>query len=142
MQFEKFVLIRNQHFLSKMSEHVNLRSVISFLEQCGHAMKYDDFRRTFEDKIQTELYFIQILNTAICLVSKEVSGHTKELIEDYSKGFKTGGKCDKCKQKLVNKFDRQEIWVMSCQHTFHARCIAKTEGTCCVCFNELDVIRK
>ncbi len=28
MQFEKFVLIRNQHFLSKMSEHVNLRSVI------------------------------------------------------------------------------------------------------------------
>ena len=28
MQFEKFVLIRNQHFLAKMSEHVNLRSVI------------------------------------------------------------------------------------------------------------------
>jgi len=32
MQFEKFVLIRNQHFLGKMSEHVNLRSVIAFLE--------------------------------------------------------------------------------------------------------------
>lgn len=28
MQFEKFILIRNQHFLQKMSEHVNLRSVI------------------------------------------------------------------------------------------------------------------
>jgi len=31
---------------------------------------------------------------------------------------------------------------MSCQHIFHARCIAKSEGTCSVCFNELDVIRK
>lgn len=97
MQFEKFVLIRNQHFLSKMSEHVNLRSVISFLEQCGHAMKYDDFRRTFENKIDTELYFIQILKSAICLVSREVVGHSKDLISDYSKGYKTGAKCDKCK---------------------------------------------
>lgn len=51
MQFERFVLIRNQIFLQKMSEHVNLRAVIQFLEKCGHAMKYDDFRRTFEEKI-------------------------------------------------------------------------------------------
>jgi len=32
MQFEKFVLIRNQYFLQKMSEHVNLLSIINFLE--------------------------------------------------------------------------------------------------------------
>jgi len=32
MQFEKFVLIRNQIFLAKMSEHVDLRQVIQFLE--------------------------------------------------------------------------------------------------------------
>ena len=72
MQFEKFVLIRNQIFLAKMSEHVDLRQVIQFLEQCGHAMKYDDFRRTFEEKIDTELYFINILNTAIKLTRKAV----------------------------------------------------------------------
>jgi hypothetical protein len=28
MYFEKFVLIRNQYFLTKMSEHVKLRSII------------------------------------------------------------------------------------------------------------------
>lgn len=33
--------------MSKMSEHVNLRKVIQFLEEHGHAMKYDDFRNTF-----------------------------------------------------------------------------------------------
>jgi hypothetical protein len=141
MQFEKFVLIRNQHFLSKMSEHVNLKSVIQFLELCGHAMKYDDFRRTFEDKIQNELYFINILNAAIKLGTKEVGVHSAELATSYSKGFKTRTKCDGCRMNLVNKFDRQEIWVMSCQHSFHARCIAKTEGQCSVCFNELDVIQ-
>lgn len=49
-------------------------------------MKYDDFRRTFEDKIQTELYFISILDTAIKLVSKEVRVHCADIIVDYSKG--------------------------------------------------------
>ena len=91
-------------------------------------MKYDDFRRTFEDKIQTELYFISILNTAIKLVSKEVSANTKEIVNEFSRGFKTRTKCDGCSMNLVNKFDRQELWIMSCQHTFHARCIAKTDG--------------
>lgn len=52
-------------------------------------MKYDDFRRTFEDKIQTELYFISILNTAIKLVRKEVITYDSDLQKDYSKGFKT-----------------------------------------------------
>ena len=37
--------------MSKMSEHVNLRQVIKFLEECGYGLKYDDFRRTFEEKI-------------------------------------------------------------------------------------------
>ena len=59
-------------------------------------MKYDDFRRTFEDKIQTELYFISILNTAIKLVRKEVITYDSDLLKDYSKGFKTGQTCDKC----------------------------------------------
>jgi hypothetical protein len=129
-------------FLAKMSEHVDLRSVIQFLEQCGHAMKYDDFRKTFEEKIETELYFINILNTAIKLTRKEVGTHTAEILIDYSKGYKTRSKCDGCQRPMVNKFDRQDIWVMSCQHSFHARCIVKSEGQCQVCFNELDVIRK
>lgn len=42
-------------------------------------MKYDDFRRTFEEKIQTEMYFISILNTAIKLVSKEVKEQCTDL---------------------------------------------------------------
>jgi hypothetical protein len=34
-----------------MSEYVNLAMMIQFLEQCGYDLKYDDFRRTFEEKI-------------------------------------------------------------------------------------------
>jgi uncharacterized protein YfbU (UPF0304 family) len=59
--FEKFILIRNQHFMSRMSEHVNLRKVIKFLEERGHGLKYEDFKKTFEDKIETETYFITLL---------------------------------------------------------------------------------
>lgn len=51
LYFEKFVLIRCQHFMSQMSEHVNLVKVIKFLEERGHGLKYEDFRKTFEDKI-------------------------------------------------------------------------------------------
>jgi hypothetical protein len=142
MQFEKFVLIRNQYFLQKMSEHVNLNSIISFLEDAGHALKYDDFRRIFEEKIQTEMYFIGILNRAVKLVGKEVTDFSAELSKTFCRGYKTHKTCDKCKNQLVNKFDKQDIWLLSCQHVFHARCVAKSDGNCCVCFNEMDVICK
>ena len=53
-----------------MSEYVNLAMVIQFLEQCGYDLKYDDFRRTFEEKIDTDSYFIHILLSAINLSRK------------------------------------------------------------------------
>lgn len=37
--------------MQRMSEHVNLRQIIKFLEERGYGLKYDDFRKTFEDKI-------------------------------------------------------------------------------------------
>ena len=44
-----------------MSEHVNLVSIISVLESTGYNLKYDDFRSTFEEKIETDSYFMFIL---------------------------------------------------------------------------------
>jgi len=73
--FEKFMLIRSQYFMSKMSEHVHLIRVIKFLEDSGHGLKFDHFKRTFEDKIQTETYFVQILETGSRLVAREVLSH-------------------------------------------------------------------
>lgn len=61
LKFEKFLLIRNQYFLAVMSEHVNLVSIISVLESTGYNLKYDDFRSTFEEKIETDSYFMFIL---------------------------------------------------------------------------------
>lgn len=89
-----------------MSEHVNLNSIISFLEESGHALKYDDFRRIFEEKIQTEMYFIGILNRAVKLVGKEVADFSTELGQDFCRGYKTSKACDKCHRQLVNKFDK------------------------------------
>jgi len=52
------------------------------------------------------MYYIHIMNTAIRLVSKEVSVYSKEISIDYSKGYKTRQICDKCQRLLVNKFDK------------------------------------
>jgi hypothetical protein len=71
MKFEKFCLIRNLEFLQRMSEHVNLVQVITFLEQSGHAIKFDDFSKTFKAKIETDAYFIYVMNSAWRLVDKE-----------------------------------------------------------------------
>jgi len=69
--------------------------------------------------------------------------HSSELFDDYSRGVSNkDSKCSSCQTHLISKWDRQEIWVMPCEHVFHARCIAKNEGTCTLCFNELDVLSK
>ena len=142
MKFEKFCLIRNQHFLWRMSEHVNLVDVINFLQKCGHEMKYDDFRRTFEEKIETEAYFISIMKSAWTLVNKENKLLRNDIAKDFCRGFKSQYSCAACNQKLVNKFNKQELWLTPCEHIFHARCIAKSHGQCLICFSELDVLSK
>ena len=30
---------------------------------------------------------------------------------------------------------------MPCNHSFHARCVVQTEGTCAVCFNEIGALQ-
>ena len=36
--FDKFLISRNQYFMQRMSEYVNLRRIIQFLEEMGHVM--------------------------------------------------------------------------------------------------------
>ena len=71
--------------MSKMSEHVNLKKIIKFLEERGHSLKYDDFRKVFEEKIDMESYFVTILETAKGLSNREVLNYQKDLLVDYSK---------------------------------------------------------
>jgi hypothetical protein len=83
--------------MSRMSEHVNLRKVIKFLEERGHGLKYEEFRKTFEDKIETETYFVTLLQSARLLVEREVLRHQGDLLEDYSRGLlNKEPKCDNC----------------------------------------------
>lgn len=55
-----------------MSEHVNLIKIIRFLEERGHSLKYDDFKKVFQEKIGMEAYFVSILETATALGGNEV----------------------------------------------------------------------
>ncbi len=57
-------MIRIQEFMRRMSEHVNLRQIIDFLDEIGHQIKYQEFRQTFEDKVRTELNHENILANA------------------------------------------------------------------------------
>ena len=76
------------------------------------------------------------------LVKTEVMAHCADLHLYQSRGLKnTHLKCDSCSVPLLSKFDRQDIWMTPCEHVFHARCIAKSDGTCRVCFNELDALQ-
>ena len=61
--------------MSRMSEHVNLIKIIRFLEERGHSLVYDDFKKVFQEKIDMETYFVSILETAKALGNKEVVTH-------------------------------------------------------------------
>ena len=54
-----------------MAEHVNLAQIIRFLESCGAYFKYENFAKTFEKKINTDCYFILILESAIKLSGRQ-----------------------------------------------------------------------
>lgn len=59
-------MIRVQYFLSRMAEHVSIPKIIDFLEDMnkgsGHIIRYAECRKTFEDKMKTELHHENILN--------------------------------------------------------------------------------
>lgn len=69
-------------------------------------MKYDDFRRTFEEKIETEAYFISIMKSAWTLVNKENKLLRNDIAKDHCRGFKSQYSCAACNQNLVNKFNK------------------------------------
>ena len=59
--FRRFLSQRNQTFISRMSEYINLHSVVSILEESGHFMEYKEFKQTFKDKVVQESYTEDIL---------------------------------------------------------------------------------
>ena len=79
--FEKFLASKNQYFMQKMSEYVNLRKIINFLEEMGHVMQYKEFKKTFEDKVRTESYFENILIGAMDVILKDLKHDVKTVHE-------------------------------------------------------------
>ena len=68
-KFDIFMLIRKKIFLSKLSEHVGLRKIFEFFKnEIKHNLKYDEFRKTFEDKVLTQNHTEKILLNAAALV--------------------------------------------------------------------------
>ena len=127
-----------------MSEYINLRVIIQFLQEQGHTMKYQEFRSTFEDKVQSDSYFESILQNAQTLIIKDVSADTYIKLNHLTQGLcQNKEHCSQCLQQFNTWFDtKEEIWLFNCGHVFHARCIAKNEGACSICFNELDAFCK
>jgi hypothetical protein len=52
--FDKFMMIRCQYFMSQMSEHLSLRRVIKSLEDKKHILLFEDLKKTFSDRLDTE----------------------------------------------------------------------------------------
>ena len=141
--FEKFLASKNQYFMQRMSEYVNLRKIIQFLEEMGHVMQYKEFKKTFTDKVKIESYFENILRGAMDLIKKDRQHEQRALHELSTRGIAClDGKCAYCKGPLSSRVDREEIWFLNCGHVFHARCIAKNDGRCSVCFDELEAFCK
>ena len=106
-------------------------------------MKYSEFEDTFVRKLKKEKIQVTVLERARGLAFKEVVNDSAFYNSLKAKGFSNQvQKCNCCNAKLVNKWDIQEIWMMPCDHIFHARCIAKSDGQCPICFNSLEILRK
>lgn len=78
------------------------------------------------------------------MITKDIQADTYIKIEHLTEGLaQLESCCSSCKQRFNTWFDnKEEIWLFKCQHVFHARCIAKNDGMCSICFNELDAFRK
>lgn len=73
--------------MQRMSEYINLRVIIQFLKEQGHAMKYQEFRSTFEDKVQSDSYFEQILENAKTLLKKDIGADTYIKLNHLTQGI-------------------------------------------------------
>lgn len=94
--------------------------------------------------MQSDSYFESILENAKTLLRKDIGADTYIKIDHLTKGIsQRESKCSLCKQRFNTWFDnKEEIWLFKCEHVFHARCVAKNEGMCSLCFNELDAFCK
>ena len=122
--FRRFLSTRNQVFIRRMSEYINLHRVVSFLEQEGHFMEFTEFKQTFKDKVVQESYTEEILLTAKHLLTKDMKTDA-QIVSDYlSRGVvNKSNRCDYCKMKFNFKWDKQEVWLFKCDHIFHTSCI-------------------
>lgn len=100
--FRKFLNFRHQLFIQQMSEYVNLNKIVSFLEDEGHVMEFEEFKQTFKDKVRQESYTEDILYTAKRLLRRDLQQDSQTL-----HGYLTCGvyinqrnRCDHCKLKF------------------------------------------
>lgn len=75
--FATFHMIRIQHFMKRMAEHVSIPKIIQFLEDMNttqnNVIRYQECRGTFEDKMKTEQHHENILNNASTLLLKDLN---------------------------------------------------------------------
>lgn len=84
--FDKFMMIRCQYFMSQMSEHLSLRRVIKSLEDRKHILLFEDLKKTFSDRLDTEQYVLTILETARLMMAKELGVLQTGVLAALSKG--------------------------------------------------------
>lgn len=76
-RFSTFHNIRVKYFMRRMAEHVSIPKIIQFLEDMnsgsGHAIRYQECRDTFEDKMRLEQHHENILDNASCLLLKDLN---------------------------------------------------------------------
>lgn len=122
--FRRFLSSRNQTFIKRMSEFINLHIVVSYLEKSGHFMEYKEFKQTFKDKVVQESYTEEILLSCRKLLTCDMRQDFEILSGYLSRGVvNKENKCDYCKMKFNFKWDKQEVWLFKCDHIFHLSCI-------------------
>ena len=70
LHFEKFLLIRNQIFMQKMAENVDLRMVINFISTKEPKTSFAFFEHAFVRRIRKESVYLNVLFYAKQLLSK------------------------------------------------------------------------
>lgn len=55
-----------------MSEFVNLKKIVSFLEDEGHYMEFKEFKQTFKDKVRQESHTEDILINTKLLLARDI----------------------------------------------------------------------
>ena len=80
-----------------MSDFINLNKIVSFLEDEGHYMEFNEFKQTFKDKVRGESYTEAILLSTQHLNKREILFESEQLIDYQSQGVVSkSNRCDGC----------------------------------------------